>query len=115
MNLKQLRAGDKVRVSAKQLSDTEAIFLGFSDDAIQHSTFPVFATWEAVKADKHVSTFKALEAHNDARPQGYEVYALFLMPNRAHNDRVYIMRAYLFEGRWSVLSGAEPLTILESK
>lgn len=115
MNMKQIVSGQRVTITSKQMH-FDATFLGFSDNDSQYAASgPQFASWTAVKTEKKVATFKALEALDDSMPHGYSVYALFLCANTHNANRVFIMRAYLFEGKWSIGSGAEAMTLTERK
>jgi hypothetical protein len=79
--------------------------VGFTDSNISHSETPVFDTVKEVYEHEGVTSLKALNDKQDQKPYGKCTY----MVCEDLKDGM-TFTAYLYKGRWSVGSGADPLS-----
>ncbi len=109
LNGKQLERGMKVLASHNQFNQGVNVFeiLGVSDVSVQYGEGGV--AYQSVKATliaNDVKTLKALEAKDDKNEYGYS-HHLWVRDLENNEKGPWV---YLFEGRWSVGSGAEALS-----
>lgn len=106
MNFRTITAGDELVLKAQE-SETRVRFEGFTDWVDQYSETVAYPNWRAVADAKGIKSFKQLDAEQEKRAYGKNVYARFY-----DLDGKYTFSAGRFNGRWCCGSGADPISLL---
>lgn len=101
--INSIKAGDKVLAGYGRFME-ENEFLGFTDRTEKYSSTPKFDTFKDAKAAGMGNNAADVERIDDEQQEyGYCCYALF------RNESGSVWGAYVFKGRWSIGSSADPL------
>ena len=109
VTISTIKAGEKVLAGYKDFRDANE-FLGFTDRSERHSETPKFASFKEAKAAGMGDNAKEVEAIDTVadrdRGYGHHCYAGF----RCLDDGS-VWTSYVYNGRWSVGSSADPLKL----
>ena len=123
VSFNNVQAGDKVNMhdhaSASRYdnhNDIDLIFMGFTDLTVKHGEGGVaFKNLREVKKKYNVRTAEQVENLGDDMDYGHNIYAIFKDINTDDPTRLQLgggeFAAYLFNGKWGVGSGADPVAL----